>query len=84
MAVLGDERNPGPEEVDGRGPLYSFAITTGVRLRPVMRGGTLPIRKTIASTLLLPPILYISGSRADTHVNWNMIKRASNISLPRN
>lgn len=37
MEDLGDERNPA-RWMDTRG--YSFVITTGVRLRPVMRGGT--------------------------------------------
>lgn len=36
MGVLGDERNPARGWTQG----YSFVITTGVRLRPVMRGGT--------------------------------------------
>lgn len=63
---------------------YSFAITTGVRLRPVMRGGTLPFRERRSSPLCCAALLlhqFYTRTRADTHVNCNMIKRASKISL---
>lgn len=57
MGVLGDERNAGPVWIDARLTQYSFAITTGVRLRPVMRGGTLPFRERRSSRLCCAALL---------------------------
>lgn len=79
--------------MDTRG--YSFVITTGVRLRPVMRGGTSSWKDErldfVAAWWNAPlPLDYFAAlqfmldsaaSDRPSLVNWNMIKRVPKISL---